>query len=160
MRAGFIVAALAGLLATAPALAQEQPLGLDERSLQMIRNSPERAMQQHLQQLFQIAPDGELTEADVDLHVRRQLAELRANELRGLLRFDLDGDMAVSEAEISLLMTSILASDRVMTRMATATCRPRNWRRQPRQMARTRSRNDCQRTGAGFWPLTKTATGP
>lgn len=73
-----------------------------ERELQNIRQNADQYKQRYLQVLFQLAPDGQLTQEDVELDVKRKMAQQRVRNLMPILQLDLDGDAKVSAEELQL----------------------------------------------------------
>jgi EF hand len=99
-----------------------------ERQVTQVISSFERGRMDHVvrsmtQLFFQIAPDGLLTKEKISLSRRRAVAKVRAQFLGRNLVYDLDGDGAISKAEmeglygndaskiVTLLGTSDLNSD-------------------------------------------------
>lgn len=86
-----------------------------ERQIEQLLSSIERGhldqvVQATIQQFFQLAPLGELSEASIELSNKRATAMARAGLLAQYLRYDLDGDGAVSKAEMEGLYGNDAAS--------------------------------------------------
>ena len=86
-----------------------------ERQVEQMLSSIERGqldqvIQRTIQQFFEIAPLGELSEASIAMSNKRATAMVRAGLLGQYLRFDLDGDGTVSKAEMTGLYGNDAAS--------------------------------------------------
>jgi hypothetical protein len=110
MQLRFLQALPLVLLTAAPVRAQDTLVlerlasGLPAEIQQTIRTQgASRFLQRAAQTLFTYSPDGVLTSEAIEIFGRLQLAERRAQHLQGILRYDLNGDMALSRDEFEAL---------------------------------------------------------
>lgn len=102
-----LLLALAGPVSAQDALALERlASGLPAEIQQTIRaDGTARFLQRASQTLFTYSPDGVLTIEAIEIFGRLQLAEQRAQHLQSVLRYDLNGNMEVSQDEFEALKT-------------------------------------------------------
>ncbi|MDQ2094839.1 hypothetical protein [Rhodalgimonas zhirmunskyi] len=81
---------------------QEYALQRMQREIDNLRSNPEKYRERYLSTLFQLAPDGELTQEDVLIDMKRKMAQQRGRLLQPLLQLDLDADALVSMEELEI----------------------------------------------------------
>lgn len=100
-----LLLAIAGPVSAQDALALERlASGLPAEIQQTIRaEGAARFLQRASQTLFTYSPDGVLTSEEIEVFGRLQMAEQRAQYLQSFLRYDLNGNMEVSQEEFEAL---------------------------------------------------------
>ncbi len=73
---------------------------------------PDRYRERIIQQLFQLSPDGRLTEEQADIHGQRTAARNRENARQQWTIYDLDGDGTVSADEVRKLRLVMPTNER------------------------------------------------
>ncbi|ODA68089.1 EF hand [Methyloligella halotolerans] len=96
------------LAAISTARAEPMPQGevvrkLPPRTVQMIAQNPDRYIENTIRQLYQLAPDGVLTEEVLEKRKRLEAAQNRSRRFSQSLRYDLNGDLKISNEEFEEL---------------------------------------------------------
>ncbi|WP_169822935.1 hypothetical protein [Methyloligella halotolerans] len=69
----------------------------------MIAQNPDRYIENTIRQLYQLAPDGVLTEEVLEKRKRLEAAQNRSRRFSQSLRYDLNGDLKISNEEFEEL---------------------------------------------------------
>lgn len=80
--------------------------------LRRIERGRERAIESLAEEMFDLSPDGEVTEESVQTFIAVQRAHYFANEMEQYLRHDLDQDGALSKEEVSRFRQIMRRDDR------------------------------------------------
>lgn len=81
---------------------QEYALRRMQREIDNLRANPEKYRERYLSTLFKLAPNGELSQEDVLIDMKRKMAQQRVRILQPILQLDLDADALISQEELEI----------------------------------------------------------